>query len=325
MERLRDEITQNEPFLKKITRQVYDSAEVVGVKPFKSGMLNFNIELIVKNPDVALNLRIFCGQDAEIRAKRENTAYMIISENTDIPIPKVLVVDYSKSLIDSVFSLQTRVAGENLDDVCSGLASSRQEQVADQIGRVLGQLNHLTATNFGDLSTEEKPASEETWYEHMVLFVTRNLSRSLAAKHIDNHLYDRVLNHFDRWGWIVPKEVSPSLVHRDVHLGNIKVQQDALGNFNLSGILDFEHAFAGHSEYELAMLYLEVFNRYPIMKNPLLQGYSETNTLSDGFDLRVNKVYKLAKMTEFLDFCAQYHLPQEESDRHIRDIEGVID
>lgn len=326
MERLKSNegILQDKTILEKIVRQIHGSAEIDGVQSFRSGALNLNIELKIRNPATTFNLRVFFGQDAETRARRENTAYALISRNTDIPTPQVLIADYSKSMMGSVFSLQTRIPGISLDGTYDSLADREKEQVADQIGRVLGQLHLLRVANFGDLNAGEASTREETWRDHVATFSIRNLQRALEAGKIDKDLYDKVLNHFNYWDWLIPKQISASLLHRDVHLGNIMVLQDSAGNFYLSGILDFEYAFAGHSEYDLAMLYLDVFNRYPIMKSPLLRGYSEVNKLSDLFELRVNKVYELAKITEFLDFCTRYCLPQEEFAIHIKDIERVV-
>ena len=119
MERLKSNegILQDKTILEKIVRQIHGSAEMDGVQSFRSGALNLNIELKIRNPATTFNLRVFFGQDAETRARRENTAYALISRNTEIPTPQVLIADYSKSMIGSVFSLQTRIPGISLDDI----------------------------------------------------------------------------------------------------------------------------------------------------------------------------------------------------------------
>jgi aminoglycoside phosphotransferase (APT) family kinase protein len=304
MEKLKN--TEYRPFdrstCQDIVRTVFNKAEVNEVQMLTGGIVNANFDISLANPDTQMHLRVYRGEDAETRATKERLVYNLIAKQTDIPVPAVHIVDISRTNVDEVFALQSSLPGVNLETVCNELTDDEQRDIALQIGECLGQLHAICFTKFGDRVSGNAIGDKSSWREFFLEFTSKNISWCEEQGTIDNHLADSLRNYVTEWQWFLPEDQPAVLVHKDFHPGNIKVRKDQKGNWRISGVYDFEHAIAGHNEFDFAKPYWAFFEPYPQMREPMLSGYNSVNKLSPLFDLRINKLYRLVEITDFLVF-----------------------
>jgi aminoglycoside phosphotransferase (APT) family kinase protein len=86
---------------------------------------------------------------------------------------------------------------------------------------------------------------------------------------------------------------NPCLVHGDYHEGKVNVEEGAVG-YHVTGVLGFEHSQAWSREWDMVPLFGRAFDRYPILQEGFLNGYTESVELSERFWDRL-RLYRLAR------------------------------
>lgn len=301
----------NKAFYQGVVRSVFNKAEVKRVQVLTGGNVNKNFVISLTNPETQVHLRVYVGKDAEDRANKERIIYDLLAKQTNIPIPTVYVSDSSRSVASEVFALHSLLPGVNLKMICDELPQDERKDIASQIGGSLAKLHTIYFKMFGDGVSEDTIGDKPSWKEFFLEFTSKNISCCEEQGIINSHLADSLREHIARWQWLLSIEQPPVLVHRDFHLGNVKVQKDQSGNWRISGIFDFEHAIAGHNEFDFTKPYWAIFEPYPDMREPMLSSYSQAKQLSPFFDLRMNRLYRLAEIIDFLVFGTKMGLKHE--------------
>lgn len=233
------------------------------------------------------------------------------------------MLDSSRTRVNEVFTLQSWLPGVNLERACPKLSADEQRDIALQIGEYLGQLHTIRFNRFGEVVSENTAVEESSWEEFFLGFVSKNIGLCEQRGTIDAYLVDSLTDHIARWQWLLPKDQPAVLVHKDFHPGNSKIQKDQKGNWRIIGVYDFEHAIAGHNEFDFAKPYWAFFEPFPLMKEAMLLGYSRVNRLSPLFELRMSKLYRLAEITDFLVFGASRGLNSETA-RNISTLREIL-
>jgi Ser/Thr protein kinase RdoA (MazF antagonist) len=285
-----------------IVRKVFNKARVSSIQMLRGGIINTNFEISLTHPDKKLNLRIYSGEDAEIRANKEKVLYDLIAEQTNVPTPTVYLLDSSRTKADYVYSLQSILPGDNLEEVCNRLPTDEQKGIAMQIGEYMGELHTICFSRFGEEVFGNAIGDKSTWSIFFQEFVSKNVDWCEKQGTLHGGLADSLREHIFKWQWLLPETPSAVLIHKDFHPGNIKVQKGHDGSWKVSGIYDFEHAIAGHNEFDFAKPYWAFFDPYPQMKEPMFLGYNKISELSPLFELRMHKLYRLAEISDFLVF-----------------------
>ncbi len=90
----------------------------------------------------------------------------------------------------------------------------------------------------------------------------------------------------------------PSLVHRDLHLGNVLFEADAV-----TAVIDFEMVREWDAAYDFIKINESFGSNFPESKNPFLTGYREHIPATADFESRVHLyegLYCLLSAAEFL-------------------------
>lgn len=306
-----------------IVRGVFNKTEVNNVQMLTGGIVNASFEINLTNPDIQLHLRVYSGKDAEVRTNKERVIYDLIAKQTSVPVPTIYALDSSRAVTSEVFSLQSSLPRVNLEAVCRELSADEQKNIALQTGECLGQLHTICFSGFGEEVSESAVGKEFSWSKFFLGFISKNIDWCESQGTIDGNLADSLREHIAKWQWLLPKDQPAVLVHKDFHLGNIKVQKDQNGSWRTSGIYDFEHAIAGHNEFDFAKPYWAIFEPYLEMKEPTLLGYNKVNKISPLFELRISKLYRLAEITDFLFFGTKHGMNSEVA-RNISSIKEIL-
>lgn len=305
-------------------KTTFSGAEIKSVRVLTLGIVNYNFEIILTNPDIQLHLRVYSGEDAEYRAKKEKFVYNLIRKQTDIPIPETYILDTSRTVTNEIFALQSSLPGVNLETVCNGLNPGEQRGIALQTGKCLGQLHTIRFSRFGEQIFEDAVGDESTWSRFFLGFISKNVGWCEKQGTISGSLVDALRKHVSRWQWLLPEDQPAVLVHRDFHPGNVKVQRNQHEDWIISGVYDFEHAITGHNEYDFAKPYWAFFEPYPQMREPMLLGYNRVIKLSPLFELRMSKLYSLAEIFDFLVFGTKNRMNPEIS-RNLSSVREILE
>lgn len=196
-----------------------------------------------------------------------------------VPVPRVVHADWSRTRIGSDWLLMTRIPGRSLQAARRRLPRAELAGVRAELGRVVARLARVRGEFFGYAppAIGTRAASWREAYAAMLGLILRDavrwkvrLPRSAAAIEA---LVTRVAPALDA-------VTEPSLVHFDLWDGNVFVDQ-AGGRARLSGVIDGERAFFGDPLAELPSLAL--FGDIED-DTDLLRGYAEESGRALVFD-----------------------------------------
>ena len=113
------------------------------------------------------------------------------------------------------------------------------------LGQAVAQLHHIHFPSFGEISPDGSIPPGQT-----LLQALRDRARSFIA---DPQYTEFFLSVLDQNAHLFEAGIQPGLCHEDLHQHNILFNR-VKGQWRLATILDFDKAWAGHAESDLARL-----------------------------------------------------------------------
>lgn len=247
-----------------------EGINIQSIKPLQGGQINQ--VFLVNNSYV---IRIGSGDAAFERLRQETI--LLQSLESQICVPKV----YSFGQFgDSVYQIQGFVRGQKLHRIWKNLPPEQKDQIIEDLGSCLKLLHQRTSTGYGRLSGGKMV---HTWLEFCEHHLGATLDELKAYRiKLDPAIVELIQERFARdKEWL--REGPPSLIHRDLWLGNILAEGG-----KITAILDFEFSMYAPVDYEL--LLVEEFCLYP-------NDYAE-----DG-----NEVYSAADFSDYLMLLKKHY------------------
>jgi len=188
----------------------------------------------------------------ELQARREvwaSKAWAKIS----IPVPRILVYDWSKKLVDFDYIIESKIDGDDLED--TKLSKTQLEQVMKDLGKMLRKMHKVKTKQFGFLN---KPLTGEFKNMNFLIeWVEDNLKKLAARKTISISKIRKIKKYFGNNKDVLNCKIS-RLLHNDLAYSNC-----VLNNKKLEGIIDLGDAFAGDPVYDVARSYQALTELYP--------------------------------------------------------------
>ena len=125
------------------------------------------------------------------------------------------------------------------------MTQAERSNAYQQIGYVVAQLHTIGFSTFGEIAVDGSVQGDEPYLKALTVHA-RNI-----IKHA--HLRDLFFSVLDRQRALFRDVRDASLCHEDLHKHNI-LFQNRHGRWHLAAILDFDKAWAGHHETDLARL-----------------------------------------------------------------------
>ncbi len=215
--------------------------------------------------------------------RTEQIAYNLLRDS-DLPIPEVVVLDESRTLVPYAFLITTRLPGETVYDSWNGLDRSAQQRLAFEAGQYLALLHRHTLPAFGSLSqlaTDSFPA----WTAYLEDYVTQNVRQAREEDLLDATTTTRLEQLLVRFQPLLAEVTTGSLLHRDYHFENL-LQQEG----RITGIIDFEWALSGDPAFDCRID--ETLAECPGSVAPFYAGYAGVSPLGAHHRLKV-ALYRL--------------------------------
>jgi aminoglycoside phosphotransferase (APT) family kinase protein len=155
-------------------------------------------------------------------------------------MPRTIVADFTRQIVDRDYVFQTFLAGERWDEVAGTLAADEANTLWDQFGRVTKTIHATAGAAFGG----PHPLPEfPTWSQAVVYRLERALD-AMAATRLDLADMTAVLDIVRRNPAPLDAIRRPRLLHGDLWLFNILIERGA-GDPRISGVLDADRAWWG--------------------------------------------------------------------------------
>jgi aminoglycoside phosphotransferase (APT) family kinase protein len=214
-------------------------------------------------------LRVNLRPDEHGKLDREQRVLAMLRDV--VPVPRTVAYEGSSRLIPYEYVIQTYVPGESLLARWDAADATERAGYLDELAVLMRRMHGIRLDGFGDPT---RPRRGDTWATIHARRWVHALQAARDAANVDTSLLDqaeRALTH-DSTALVGGY---PSLTHGDLHFGNIHVRQG-----RISGLLDFERAWAAAPDWELDQILR--FVRYPrIFAVP---GLGEDEVIGEGLE-----------------------------------------
>jgi len=256
--------------------------------------------LELRRPDMRVVVKL-AGPRAPYACPFDRTAmvHRLVAGRTTLTMPEILAVDVSYRDWPWRYLIKTHIPGQEWNEVQPLLRPEELTDAYQQMGEAVAQLHLIQFPAFGELALDGTVEGDGPY----LAVLTEHVRRSIGNERLSDLFLD-VLEQ--RRALFL--DVGPArLCHEDLHRYNILFEHRD-GKWRLSTILDFDKAWAGHHEIDLARLDLwrgmtnDAFWRSYRAVCPVAPQYPERRP-----------VYQLLWCLEFASSTAQ----------HLADTEGV--
>ena len=167
--------------------------------------------------------------------------HLFIRGLTGLPIATILVADDSGSLVPMRFSVQERLSGDEWFTRREKLSTQELQEALASLGDVVGRLHRPALDAFGQLPEPGEACCITALREHSMSII--------CHKRMRDNFIQLLEDNAELWDG-----VRPGITHEDLHGFNILF--DPLRKTEVSGLLDFDKAWSGPVESDLARMEL---------------------------------------------------------------------
>ena len=200
----------------------------------------------LRHPSIQVVVKV-AGPGAALASQFDRTAMLhrLVATRTTIPMPEVLAVDVSYQSWPWRYFIKAHMPGQEWAVVRRQMNAEELSNAYGQIGHAVAQLHAMHFPAFGELAVDGSVPGDEPYFT-----VLAERARHSIQKARSRELFLSVL---DRQRPLFLDVGQPSLCHEDLHHHNFIFEQRQ-GQWHLATILDFDKAWAGHHETDLARL-----------------------------------------------------------------------
>jgi Ser/Thr protein kinase RdoA (MazF antagonist) len=197
----------------------------------------------------------------------------LVRSQTRVPTFDVVAVDITRQQWPWAYLIVTQIPGRTWKQLYPELGSEARAAAQRQIGRAAGQLHELRFDAFGHIDGNGAVIEGTT--------VVPALERRARQRLSTPRYLDLMLELLDSRAQLFDGVASPTLCHEDLNSNNLVFELHD-GQPVLSGILDFESAWASTGESDLARLELWRLSAGTAVR----EGFTEVAPLADAYAAR---------------------------------------
>ncbi|MCF6409572.1 phosphotransferase family protein [Pseudalkalibacillus salsuginis] len=240
-ERSKELVAPNLDTVRNLLRPFLEEELVYSSELLSGGLNNSNIK-ITTSSNQQFVLRIYNSNDDSMEIER----HILNLLKGKVPVPQVLYVDSSKSILDYPFLLLSWVEGEQLSELIYRDNKLEIESAAREVGRSLARIHKIEFPDSGFFDNRlHIKESIKLNRDMFLMFIEDSLIKGHAGKHLGDNLCKSVLNFSqEHTNLIEHLGDQNSLIHGDFNPLNLMVE-GKVGKVDITGILDWEYAFSG--------------------------------------------------------------------------------
>ena len=253
--------TKSEFSVETITRLIQSqfgkNAQISGISPLTAGWFNtaYAIEFADDNPAAVLRIapdprqRVLTYEKEMMR--KELMIYETVYGTVDIPMPRLLAADTSRTVIDRDFMFVEKFSGQPMDKVKDELSPEVMQSIECQVGACTAEMHTLKNETFGYFG--EGPGHDSTTWRKAFMAMVYTLLADGESFGADIQIpYAEIRALLAQYAEALDEIQEASLVHWDMWQGNIFIDHRD-GKHFVEGIIDWERAFWGDPEAETAI------------------------------------------------------------------------
>jgi aminoglycoside phosphotransferase (APT) family kinase protein len=252
-----------------IVDRVAPGRRVVRVRELLAGEISavFEIELADGSPTFVLKIY---PETLHWKMQKEVTIARRL-EGLAVPVPRILLADDSRSLLDLNFVVMNRLDGRNVSRWEPSLDRDEMHDIYRQIGAALRMIHGVRLESFGYLVANGVVQPFATNRDYMLSQFERKLA-GFAKLGGRPTLAEQLNAYLKRGTDLLDGCRRPILCHYDYHSGNLLAERRD-GTLQLTGIIDLENAIAGDPLMDLAKTIAYSVREDATKRTGLLDGY----------------------------------------------------
>jgi aminoglycoside phosphotransferase (APT) family kinase protein len=188
-----------------------------------------------------------------------------------VPVPRILLSDHSKSLIDLNFVVMNRFDGQDVLRLEPSFGPADSYALHAQMGRALREIHRIPMGAFGYIGPEGIVSPSVSNRAYMLSQFDRKLA-GFAQFAGRPALAEQLSTYVERSAPLLDGCAQASLCHYDFHTGNVLAAQRN-GSWQLTGIVDLANAIAGDPLMDLAKTVSYLGRDNDAKRAGLLAGY----------------------------------------------------
>ncbi len=202
----------------------------------------------LRHPSLEVVVKL-AGPKAPLHCPFDRTAMLhhLVTARTTIPMPEVIAVDVTYQTWPWRYFIKTHIPGLEWAVAREQMSPEQRSDAHRQIGDAVGQLHAIHFPGFGELAVDGSIQKGASFYEALIersrLFIKSERMRELFYSVVEKR--EQLFNTIR----------TASLCHEDLHWHNVLFHYNE-GYWRLATILDFDKAWAGYHETDLARLEL---------------------------------------------------------------------
>ena len=201
-------------------------------------------ELTHKRCNIIIKLAL-SGSQLGVGYERMATLHKLVAAQTDIEMADILAVDATCHRWPWQYLIKIYIPGQEWAAVRDRLTGKALTNAYRQIGHAVGQLHHIQFASFGALS----PGGDVEANGDYLAALKSRACRTIKTE----RLLDIFLTALESRRFYFSTIHRSCLCHDDLHQHNLLFRKEG-GRWRLATILDFDKAWAGHNESDLARL-----------------------------------------------------------------------
>jgi aminoglycoside phosphotransferase (APT) family kinase protein len=230
--------------------------------------------------------------DAEHRAFSKKVMILRrLRQSADVPAPDVLVLDVARDVVPYDVLVLAPQHGVVADTVWPRLSQDEREALSEEAGRICGTIHNLKWAAYGDYNASTQTLGQyPRWADLLLLRLERAASRARDSRALPHAFIDAIITEINDGDSILEAASAPVLVHGNLHLGNLLLQE-RLDGWHVSGITGWDMAFSADAAWEFGVFSFREPEHAPL-GDSFLYGYRERHALQPDLRSRMH-LYRL--------------------------------
>ena len=312
---------------------------MVGISNQRCEVEDINIYLnkLLIEPTLTIPIPTLANEVYYIQTNEENYYLKIFTDKNTKKIQKLVniynvlpdlspkVISYSLNDLENPYILLLEIKGMSFTDYTKHTSQEELEELYVNFGKTVATIHAISFTEFGgydgmqvtqyeelqNSKTVTKYGPFQTWKDMHKQIIKQRLE-VLEGGYFKDILTD-IKTYFHKHSAVIDYKIIPRLLHGDLNQKNVFVQ-----NNQISGIIDFDDAFIGHTEEELMRIEGAHFADKPLLKESFFKGYTSILSLDGGFEQR-RPFYYLSRLLVHMG-CIQ-----EFKETYVKDIDAEVE